>query len=121
MTCFLDLQPTEDSSAFLPLVLEIVVVRSLRAEYAPGAGCWSCGVIEIVIVEPLILPCSTALAEPVSTNRISFLPITGVTLNVSGAGAVANGFSSARAAPDPAIDFLQTLMLAIRSSSLAVH
>ena len=65
--------------------------------------------IAIVSLEPLILPCRTALAEPESTKISSFLPMTGVTLKVSGAGLAANGFSSARAAPLPAIDFLQTL------------
>ena len=55
------------------------------------------------------------------TKRISFLPTIGVTLNSTWAGVAANGLTSACAAPLPAIDFLQTSVLAISSSSEALH
>src|SRR6478752_2921218 len=53
---------------------------------------------------------------------IWFLPTTGTTLKVSGAGESPNGFRSACAEPLPAIDFLQTFSgPASSASSLAVH
>src|SRR4051812_44284628 len=95
--------------AALPFFLAIEVERSDSAEKTFGAGSWSCGEMMIVIVEPFTLPCSTALAEPESRNSISFLPITGWTLKVSGAGAF--GFRTACALPDPANALLQMLGL----------
>ena len=88
----------------------------------PGAGCCSSGVIAIVSFLPEILPCRTACAiGEFRTKRICLLPTIGVTLNSTCAGEAANGFTSACAEPLPAIDFLQTAVLAIRSSSDALQ
>src|SRR5690242_16342080 len=102
MSCFLDLQPVEVRRALLPFFFDRVVSRSISAEYVPGAGCCRKSGIAIVMVLPLILPCRTALAiDELSTNSSSFLPTYGVTVNASGAGVVANGFTSAFALPEP--------------------
>src|SRR3954470_13170597 len=97
--CLPPLQPFEEMREFLPMLDLIVVARLFSAEYTPGSGCCRVGVIAIVILRPLMLPCSTASAEPESRNSSSFLPTYGWTLNDSGPGAVANGFSSAAAEP----------------------
>src|SRR3954469_22117640 len=76
----------------------------------------------IVIFLPEILPCRTACAMfEFRTKRICLLPTMGVTLNSTWAGEAANGLTSACAVPLPAIDFLHTAVLAIRSSSEALQ
>src|SRR4051794_31918968 len=76
----------------------------------------------IVSFLPEILPCRTALAMfEFRTNRICLLPTIGVTLNSTSAGEEANGLTSACAEPLPAIDFLQTAVEVMRSSSDALQ
>ena len=73
--CFLDLQPVDEMRAFLPFFFESVVVRSISAEYVPGAGCCrnSGDRDRQLLAVDLAVQDGLRVGES-RTNRISFLP-----------------------------------------------
>ena len=119
--CFLDLQPTDVIRLFLPFFLEIVVAEVVQRRVDAGDRLLQLRRDDDRHLLAADLAVQDGVGRAGEQEQDLVLADVRDDLERQRAGAAANGFRTARAAPVPALAFEHLLGFAISASSSIVH